>query len=109
MEFISLIPEGRKNAIKRRDLVNLCIASGLVKSGMNADREMRRLLELARQEHTISCLSDGKGYFIPLPEDIAELEQYINQENSRAIQSFRNVKIAKALLEDYRHGRVACE
>lgn len=100
-----LIPIGRENAIKRSCLVNECIKHNLVKSA-DADREMRRLIQKARIDYVILNLSNGEGYYRPSFEDIQDLQRYIRQEKSRAIQSFSNVKRARALYEDYKRGRI---
>lgn len=97
-----LIPKGRENAISKRELLNLCVLHDLCKT----DREMRRLIEIARIGYVILNNSDGKGYYIPSREDGPDLQRYIRQEEKRARSTFRNITMAKALYEDYKHGRV---
>lgn len=100
--FISLIPIGKENAIKRQDLVDKCIQLNLIEDTSGADRAMRHLLNKARESTVILNLSNGKGYFIPTPEDADVLKAYIAQEDSRAKSSFRNHTLARKLYEDYR-------
>lgn len=84
------IPYGAKNAIKRRDLVNII---GL------CDRTVRELIENARKAGTIIVnMQDGKGYF--RPETRRELEIYIRQEEARAKSIHRNLKAAKKALRE---------
>jgi len=102
MKIENLIPKGKNNAISRMELLNRCILHGLATN----DRAMRRLIEEARQENVILNLSNGKGYFIPDKDDIAELRHYIAQEKLRSISINRNLKMASNLLADMESGRV---
>lgn len=106
--FISvadLIPIGRENAIKRKELLNRCIGAGLVSDNNNADRAMRNLIRKDRKDFVILNLSNGGGYYRPSREDIQDLQRYIRQEESRGKATFNNIKLARALYEDYKHGR----
>lgn len=110
--IIDLIPVGRDNAISRDYLVTFCVQNGLVdenKSPESKDRAMRRLLERARLDYTILNLSDGEGYYRPSKDDLQDLQKYIRQEESRAKATFRNISNAKALYEDYKHGRIGVD
>lgn len=110
--IIDLIPVGRDNAISRDYLVTLCVQNGLVdenKSPESKDRAMRRLLERAHLDYTILNLSDGEGYYRPSKDDLQDLQKYIRQEESRAKATFRNISNAKALYEDYMHGRIGVD
>lgn len=97
-----IIPIGKKNAIKRQMLLTLCKAEGLAKN----DREMRRQIEQARGENCILNMQDGSGYFIPDMEDIADLRSYIAQEHGRSLAILHNLKMAKAMLEDFEFNRL---
>lgn len=97
-----LIPQGRENAISRKELLNLCLLNDLCKT----DREMRRLIERARIDYVILNHSDSRGYYRPSLDDMQDLQRYIRQEEKRAKSSFRNIKRAKALYEDYKNGRI---
>lgn len=101
-KIIDLIPTGKKNAIRRQALLSECIYEGIAGN----DREMRRLIEEARKEAVILNMQDGKGYFIPSKEDIAELQHYVAQERNRSISISRNLRIASNLLADMETGRI---
>lgn len=110
--IVDLIPIGRDNAISRDYLVTLCVQNGLVDDNKNPeskDRAMRRLLEKSRLDYTILNLSNGEGYYRPSREDLQDLQKYIRQEESRAKATFRNISNAKALFEDYMHGRIGVD
>lgn len=84
------IPYGRKNAVKRADLVNMI---GL------SDRVVRKLIEDARQSGVIIInMQDGRGYY--RPEKREDLEYYIRQEEGRAKSIHRNLKAAKKALRE---------
>jgi hypothetical protein len=103
-----LIPVGRENAISRKSLVSLCIAHGLIDDSVHdKDRAMRLLLKKARLDYVILNLSNGRGYYRVSREDMQDLQRYIRQEDKRAKSSFKNITMAKALYEDFVHGRVA--
>ena len=97
-----LIPQGRDNAISRKELLNLCVLHDLCKT----DREMRRLIEIARIDYVILNNSSFGGYYRPSLDDMQDLQRYIRQEEKRAKSTFKNITMAKALYEDYKHGRV---
>ena len=102
-----LVPVGRENAISRQMLVALCVENGLVKNTLfGKDRAMRKLIGQARRDYTILNLSNGQGYYRPSRNDIQDLQRYIWQETKRAVSVFRNIVVAKALYEDYIHGRL---
>lgn len=102
-----LIPVGRDNAISRKSLLALCIAHDLIEAnGKDQDRQMRRLINQARLDYTILNLSNGRGYYRPSHDDLLDLQRYLRQEESRAKATFRNISNAKALYEDYKHGRI---
>lgn len=96
------IPIGRENAITRDELLKVCITEKLCET----DREMRKLIEMARIEYVILNHSDGRGYYRPSREDMHDLQRYIRQEEKRAKSTFKNITMAKALYEDYRNGRI---
>lgn len=104
--IIDLIPFGKENAISRKRLLQECITKGLVEDTISdPDRKMRQLIEKARRDYVILNCSDGAGYYRPNKEDILELQKYIRQEDNRGKQTFRNLKLAKRLYEDYKHER----
>ena len=102
-----LIPVGRENAISRKMLTQLCVQNNLIDfSVKDKDRAMRNLIEKDRRDFVILNLSNGDGYYRPTVEDIQDLQRYIRQEESRAKASFRNLKKARALYEDFKHSRL---
>lgn len=102
-----LIPVGRENAISRKALVALCESNGLIDSSVrDKDRATRKLIEKDRIDHVILNLSTGEGYYRVSKDDMQDLQRYIRQEEKRAKASFKNIKMAKALYEDYKHGRM---
>lgn len=104
------IPVGRSNAIKRDNLVALCLVNDLISpEEKDPDRAMRRLLNRARIDYTILNLSNGCGYYKPSKDDLDDLQKYINQEDRRARSSFKNHAMAKKLYEDFIHDRLEVE
>ena len=83
MDILEYIPYGRENAIKRKTLRDL---TGL------SDRDMRRAIELARQETPIINLQDGRGYY--RPDDRDDLQRYVLQEQARAKKILQNINVA---------------
>lgn len=79
-ELVELVPEGHENAVKRKELSVLASVP---------DREVRRLIEIARANGIPICnFQDGKGYFISWnPKDISRTiainqARVISMENS---------------------------
>ncbi len=102
-----LIPVGRDNAIRRKELLHLCEIHNLIDtSKADADRQMRKLIERARIDYVILNLSNGVGYYRVSREDLQDLQRYIKQEDKRAIASIRNHAMAKKLYEDFKAGRM---
>lgn len=97
-----LIPVGRENAIKREELLKSCIQNGIATN----DRQMRDKIARAKMDYVILNNSDSHGYYRPALEDMQDLQRYIRQEEKRARSTFKNIKRAKALYEDYIHERV---
>ncbi len=105
--IIDLIPVGRNNAIKRKELLHLCEIHNLIDNKKaDADRQMRKLIERARVDCVILNLSNGIGYYRVSREDLQDLQRYIKQEDKRAIASIRNNLPAKKLYEDFKAGRM---
>lgn len=102
-----LIPVGRENAIGRKILTQLCVEHGLIdESVKDKDRAMRILIQKDRRDFVILNLSTGEGYYRVSRDDMQDLQRYIRQEESRAKSAFKNLQMARALYEDYKHGRV---
>ena len=91
LNIVDFIPIGHKNAISRKEL---CRRTGLT------DRKVREQISKARETTCICNMSDGAGYYIP--EQLAEITDYINQESARARSIFKALKgarIAKNMME----------
>lgn len=102
MKIEELIPTGRKNAIKRSELLKMCKDAGIAFD----DRSMRGLIENAKKETVILNMQDGNGYFKPCKDDLAELKHYVSQESKRGISIMKNLKMANNLLADFERGCV---
>ena len=62
ISIVDLIPVGRENAISRNSLIEKCVVFGLIdRTQSDKDREMRRLVQKARNDYTILNLSEGNG------------------------------------------------
>lgn len=97
--IVKLIPNGYENAISRTVLTELCVLNGLIDAhSRNKDRQMRNLIEQARQANVIVSRKDG-GYYIPTLADKADLKRYVRGEQSRAIKTFASVRLASKYLE----------
>lgn len=103
VSVVDFIPFGRDKAIKREDLLELCRKNGIAKS----DRVLRHLIQKERRDYVILNLSDGNGYYRPTHDDLHDLQAYIRQERKRAIETFKNIKMAKKLYEDFVVGRLS--
>lgn len=108
--FISFLPVGKENAIKRSELVEKCVEAGLINassSAVNQDRSMRKMMERAKIDYRISVTNDGdgRGYYRPTPKDTISLSRNNDREDKKAISTFRSNKINKALEDDYKYGR----
>ena len=76
MNITDHIPIGRENAITRDRLSR---QTGLT------DREARELIEKARRDGTIIInKQDGRGYYQPGPDDVADMLHQYRSNNSRA-------------------------
>ena len=77
MNIVDYIPVGRENAISRKMLSQ---ATGL------SDRIVRGMIEDARIAGEIICnLQDGRGYYVPRPDDLESVARQYWQNRHRAI------------------------
>lgn len=107
--FAELIPKGKENAIKRSDLIDKCIETGLIKPDSereNQDRAMRKMIQKARIDYSITNDGDGSGYYRPSKADYQNLVKSNNREHKKAISTLGGLKTNKAIAEDYRVGRL---
>lgn len=84
MNIVDYIPKGKENAISRERLRQ--------KTGLE-DRQMRRMIADARRDTCIINDQKGRGYY--RPDNKAEAERYIRQEEHRAKTIFMNLQGAK--------------
>ena len=107
--FISLLGEGRENAIKRTELAERCVGAGLIgKDVKDKDRAMRKLMARAKMDFNIKITNDGKGegYYIPTFKESVQLAKNNKREDKKAVSIFAGNKGNKALAEDYRNERI---
>lgn len=103
--FVSLIPFGEENAVKRDFLTCLCKEAGLVdKDIKDADRAMRSLMQKAKMDYAICNV--GKGYFRPLPKNKHVLKTCIEKERSRVKALLGSLVTMEKLYEDYERERI---
>ena len=76
MNIISLIPQGKVNAISRTELRYM--------TKLN-DRVMRELIEQERRKGAIILnLQDGRGYYRPAPDEMDDVRRQYKQNDRRA-------------------------
>lgn len=79
MNILSLIPQGKKNAISRTEL--------RYRAQLN-DRVMRELIEQERRNGAIILnLQDGRGYYRPAPDEMDDVRRQflINERRAMSI------------------------
>ncbi len=86
MNLLDYIPYGCKNAVTYDYLQSI--------TRMNR-REIRHEIHRLRADTPIINLSDGNGFFRPLPEEKMLVERFIKQEQSRARQTLSATKGAR--------------
>lgn len=93
MNIIDYIPYGQENGVS---MDYLCKVTGL------DNRGVRNELEKARAEQAVLNLQDGKGYFLPLPDETFLIEKWIRQEESRAKAIRKGLKGARKQVKNER-------
>ena len=92
ISILDFIPEGKSNAIKRSGLATL---TGLT------DRNIRdAIANSSDREHLIINLGDGRGYFIPTPDDMNDVLHVYETEHKRAISILERCREMKAWARD---------
>ena len=91
MKIEDYIPEGRANAISREELV---LRTGL------PDRQVRKMIETARETGCIINLQDGEGYYIPTKEERIDVQTWYRAQRSRAIGVLKSLKGAEQWLAE---------
>lgn len=109
--FISLVPIGKENAIKRSVLVDKCVEAGIINASSkqeNQDRAMRNLMRKAKVDYKVSITNDGdgKGYYRPTMKEMRSLDKNNKRMDKHAISTFGGSKVNKALAEDFKHERM---
>ena len=90
IDILQLIPVGKANAVTREELHRL--------TGFG-DREIRKLIEAARDEGaTIINDSDGKGYYFA--DEAAQIRRQIITNRNRAMSILRQQKGLKQRLRE---------
>ena len=85
MDIATVIPYGMDNAVTRIELQNI---TGL------CDRKVRDLIETAQYNGIpIVNMQNGKGYFIPNPEESKVFDRWAKQEFSRGNKTVKKVHI----------------
>ncbi len=110
--FMSFLEYGQENAIKREDLTQKCVEAGLIKGSGNKeseDRAMRKLLERAKVDYSITNNGKGKGYYRPTKEDRPSLERNNARERKKGISTIAGDKVNRAIADDFKHDRLGCD
>lgn len=110
MQFKDLIPYGRNNAISRADLAQRAMSFGFVdEKCKDADRECRKLISQLRKTEVILANCEVGGYYRPdlnSKEDMDSIQDFIRQNEYRAMRISIMLRSARNLYEDYIHGRL---
>ena len=81
-DLVKKIPSGQANAVTRAELARLT---------QLPDRQLRELLEIARDKgHLICNDQDGRGYY--LAETIDEIESQYRRDHTRALSILKRLK-----------------
>lgn len=106
-EFVNLIPYGNENAIKRKLLVQKCIAHGLINMDLkDADRAMRLILKAAKIDYAICNI--GQGYFRPTVtiKDKPYIDRYVAEQHKAADSIREGVLPVEKVQADINSGRL---
>lgn len=107
--FMSLVPIGKENAIKRSELANKCVEAGIISADtVDKDRAMRNIMRRAKVDYNFYVTNDGDGtgYYRPTPDDAIRLARNNRREKKKALSSLKGGMGNEALYEDYRHERI---
>ena len=107
MRILDLIPDGKKNAISRKMLVQKADLYGLIPQKVtDKDRYVRKLIEDARRKDVI-VHTRGYGYYVPTKDDLHDLEIYVEAERGRATAIHVSYRHADRVLADLQHDRIS--
>lgn len=107
--FIGFFTPGKENAIKRDELTQRCVTSGLIaEKSKDKDRAMRNLIARVKVDYNIQITNDGDGvgYYMPTQKESLQLARNNNRIKKHALSTLKNNKGNNALSEDYKHGRL---
>ena len=91
MNILSLIPQGKVNAISRTELRYIAQLN---------DRVMRELIEQARRNGAIILnLQDGRGYYRPAPDEMDDVHRQYKQNDRRAKSILVQQKYLRKMLK----------
>lgn len=88
MDILSLIPNGKENAISRKALVE---NTGL------CDRSVREAIEQLRHDGHLICTSPQGGYY--QPSCIEDIERMYWSDKHRALSVLHRLKVMRQILK----------
>lgn len=90
IDYNTILPKGKKNAISAKELAE--------KLGFPSVRVLQKNIEKARAEGVLILSSTTGGYY--LPENDAEIEEFVATLRSRAIGIFKAIKAARQYMNE---------
>ena len=87
--IMNLLPVGKENAISTVDLVRL--------TGGKSSRELQERIAYERNHGAVICSGSGRGYW--RPKDRQEILEFVKTMDSRALNTLRAAKSARAVLK----------
>jgi len=90
IDYNAVLPKGKKNAIPAKELAE--------KLGFPSVRTMQKSIEKARAEGMLILSNPAGGYY--LPENDAEIEEFVATLRSRAIGIFKAIKAARQYMNE---------
>ena len=87
--IMNLLPVGKENAISTVDLVRL--------TGCKSSRELQGRIAYERNHGAVICSGSGRGYW--RPKDRQEILEFVKTMDSRALNTLRAAKSARAVLK----------
>ena len=88
VDLLSLIPEGRENAVSRETLRRL--------TGLDDRRIRLQIKKLIRQGYPILSSSSAKGYW--QSDNISEIEQFIRESDHRRSTEAKTIEALRRLV-----------
>ena len=97
MDILDYIPQGRDNAVTRRQLKDQLGIS---------DRKIRQMISMARRKHCILNDQSGDGYYTPCDSDAPAVREWLAQETHRAKSIFWSARGARDFCGGERQWRI---